>query len=278
MPRTSPYVGRVSRAFIASAAAVFISGCGIDPGTAPRLPLVDTAPPLRGADDGRVTRYNIRDWVLAQGSYCARPEHWSGSACGPPSPGLETTGWFDRARKLCGFVDYAGFASRYLEQAGGPSLRTSYSGSITERLLSDGRAEVTITLRTYNALALAVPCDRFPDGSVVFGATPIEILAGVKPALGSSFFSLTYIAPPGYALPEPVQVFISEPPYELVNVVFDAQATGLLRAAFGFGEGTLGRLHIQRAGRMTPGPLNKEGDHAGDYFPAENVTLVPMGG
>jgi hypothetical protein len=231
---------------------------------------------VRGTDDGRVTRHNIRDWVLAQGSYCARPEHWNGSLCGPPFPGLETAGWFDRARRLCGFVDYAGFGSRYLEQAGGPSLRTRYSGSITERLLSDGRAEVTITLRTDNALALAVPCDGFPYSSPVFGATPAEILAGAKPALGSSFFSFTYIAPPGYALPEPVQVFISEPPYELVNVVVDAQATGPLRAASGFGEGTLGHLNIRRTGRMTPGLLNN-GDHPGDYFTVDNVTLLPVG-
>jgi len=66
-PRTSPSVGHLSHAFIASAAAVFLSGCGVDPGTAPRLAPGDTASPVRGTDDGRVTRHNIRDWVLAQG-------------------------------------------------------------------------------------------------------------------------------------------------------------------------------------------------------------------
>jgi len=276
-PSNSCYVVRLSRVFAVSAATIFLAACGVGPATAPSLPAVDTAPPVRTTDSSRVTRYDIVDWVLAQGSYCARPENRGGPVCGPPFPGLETIGWFDPARGLCGFVDYAGFGSRYLEQEGGPSLGTTYRGSISERLLNDGRAEVTITLRTDNALVFALRCDGLPFSSLVFGATPADIIAGAKPVLGSSFFSFTYIAPPGYALPELVQVFIADPAYELVNVAFHARAAGPLRAASGFDDGTLGRLDIQRVGRITTGLLNRVGVYPGEYFPVANVTLVPVG-
>ena len=233
----------------------------------------ETAP----AAAGRVRQHDILDWVLAQGAYCARPENRGGPVCGPEFPGLEVSGWFDPVRGLCGFVDYSGFATRYLERTGGPSLGTTYDGSITERVLNDGRAEVTITLRTQNALAFAQPCEGFPFSPLLFGAVPVEILAGAEPSVGNSFLSFTYIAPAGHPLPELVQVFIAEPPYELVKVAFHAQAIGLLRAASGFGEGTIGRLYIQQVGRVTPGLLNREGQYPGDVYPVENVTIGPVG-
>jgi hypothetical protein len=278
-PRTSARLGRLSHLLAVSAATLVLAACEVDPATAPPTPATDVASASaeRVGDAGRVTRYNILDWVLAQGSYCARPENRGGPVCGPDFPGLSISGWSDPANGFCGFVDYAGFATRYLEQAGGPSLGTTYDGSITERLLNDGRAEVTITLRTENALAFVQPCEGFPASPILFGALPADILAGATPAVGSSFFSITYLAPPGYPFPEPVQLFIAEPPYELVKIAFHGDATGPFQAASGFGEGTLGRLRIQQVGRVTPGLLNREGDYPGDFFPVENVTLRPIG-
>lgn len=255
-----------------SAATVLLAACSADSGTAPLTPAAD-AP--RASESGRVTQYDIMDWVLAQGSYCARPENRAGPICGPLLPGLDLAGWFDPANGLCGAVDYAGFAARYLERSGGPSLGTTYTGSITERLLNDGRAEVTITVQTDNALAFVQPCEGQPFSPMLFGALPTDIVAGAQPAVGSSFFSFTYIAPPGYPLAEPVQIFIGEAPYELVKIAFHADAIGPLHAASGFLEGTVGRLHIQQVGRVVPGLLNREGDYPGDVFPVENVTLRP---
>jgi hypothetical protein len=197
--------------------------------------------------------------------------------CGAVLPGLDLAGWFDPVNGLCGVVDYAGFAARYIERIGGPSLGTTYKGSITERLLNDGRAEVTITLQTENALAFVQPCEGAPSSPRLFGALPTEVSVGAQPALGSSFFSFTYIAPPGYPLPEPIQFFIGEPPYELVKIAFHADAIGPLHAGSGFAEGTVGRLHIQQVGRVVPGLLNREGDYPGDVFPVETVTLRPVG-
>jgi len=276
MPHTSHAARWLSCALAVSAATVLLAACS-DSSTAPPTPAADATLAASASDAGRVTHYDILDWVLAQGSYCARPENRGGPVCGPPIPGLDLSGWFDPANGLCGFVDYAGFATRYLERTGGPSLGTTYKGSITERLLNDGRAEVTITLQTDNALAFVLPCEGLPFSPMLFGAMPADILSGAQPALGSSFFSLTYIAPPGYPLPEPVQIFIGEAPYELVKIAFHADAIGPLHAASGFDEGTLGRLHIQQVGRVTPGLLNREGDYPGDFFPVENVTLQPVG-
>jgi hypothetical protein len=268
---------RVSRVVAVSAVAtVLLTACSADSGTAPLTPAVDAALAARTSDGGRVTHYDILDWVLAQGSYCARPEHRNGPECAAAGAGLDVSGWFDPVRGLCGVVDYAGVATRYIERGGGRSLGTTYDGSVTERLRNDGLAEVTITLRTETALALAQPCEGVPFSPVLFGAVPADILAGAEPAVGSSFFSITYVAPPGYPLPEPVQIYIGEPPYELVKIAFHADATGPLHSASGFAEGTVGRLHIQQVGRITPGLLNREGDYPNDVFPVENVTLQPV--
>jgi hypothetical protein len=267
------------RVLALAAATVFLAACAVDPATAPLNPVVDAPLAAQQAAAGRVTHYDIMDWVLAQGSFCQLPENEGGQLCGPPVPGLSISGWSDPTHGFCGFIDYAGFATRYLEQAGGPSLGTTYGGSITERLLNDGRAEVTIILRTNNALAFELPCAGLPSNPqpLLFGAVPTEILAGAEPVVGSSFFSFTYIAPPGYPFPEPIQLFTGMPPYELVKIAFHAEATGPLHAASGFGEGTLGRMQIQQVGRVTPGLLNREGDYPNDIFPVEYVRLGPVG-
>src|SRR5437016_1956309 len=48
-------------------------------------------------------------------------------------------------------IDYTGQDAAFL----GLNLGTTTSGSISERLLSDGLAQVTVTLHTHNALAFA---------------------------------------------------------------------------------------------------------------------------
>jgi hypothetical protein len=51
-----------------------------------------------------------------------------------------------------GSCDYAGIANEWLMANGYPDLGTSFSGSVTERSLSDGRILVRVDLHTTNAL------------------------------------------------------------------------------------------------------------------------------
>jgi hypothetical protein len=56
--------------------------------------------------------------------------------------------------------DYAGLANDYLISHRYPSLGTTTDGTITERPLADGRAEVHVILHTTNALAFSATAPR----------------------------------------------------------------------------------------------------------------------
>src|SRR5436309_1764433 len=89
----------------------------------------------------------IADFVSAQGTTAAFV---------PPS--ADYLGWTDRAHNRAISVDYAGLANNYLTAHGAP-LGTTTDGTINERGLSGGRAEVTVQLHTTNALTYVLAGD-----------------------------------------------------------------------------------------------------------------------
>ena len=105
---TSQAARRPFRPLAVSGFTVLLAACSVDSGTAPLTPGSDAVAAARVGESGRVTQYDILDWVLAQGSYCARPENQGGPVCGAVLPGLDLAGWFDPVNGLCGVVDYAG--------------------------------------------------------------------------------------------------------------------------------------------------------------------------
>lgn len=113
-------------------------------------------------------------------------------------------------------VDYAGLANAYIESASGEtvSLGTTTDGTIIERKLSDDRTEVTVLLRTRNALTYIVrptedPNDiDFASGPLLFGIRAPDVLEGATPALGESFLQVVFInTAPGDPLPDLLQLF-----------------------------------------------------------------------
>src|SRR5437762_111058 len=78
----------------------------------------------------------IADFVSAQGTTAINV---------PPSP--DYFGWTDTAHNRAISVDYAGLANNYLAAHGAP-LGTTTDGTINERALPGGRAEVTVLLHT----------------------------------------------------------------------------------------------------------------------------------
>ena len=130
-------------------------------------------------------------------------------------------------------VDYTGQDAAFL----GLNLGTTTSGTVSERPLADGRAEVTVNLTTHNAFAWATQfLPDFTNGSVLFGYTPTQLQANpnLRPPLAGSHLQLVAIIPtPGSPLPDIVNDFIlgnAPTGEELVSVSFRATATGLTPA------------------------------------------------
>ena len=85
--------------------------------------------------------------------------------------------------------DYAGLANEWLIANGYPDLGTSFSGSVTERSLSDGRILVRVELHTTNAFTFGTRITAPPFGDqatdpLIFGARPQDVLTGATPGIG----------------------------------------------------------------------------------------------
>jgi hypothetical protein len=172
-------------------------------------------------------------------------------------------------------IDYAGLSAQYLG-ANGIFLGTTVTGSVRERPLADGRAEVTVVLHTANALSFAQTCDNYgPGNPSAFGAQQTELLA--DPSLTPGMSTVDFLAvfkntAPGAPLPDLVLVNVDPtllpPGFELVSLYFRANGSGPLHPSSGFAEGTPGGLVVTQTGILRPQPGGRV-DY--DGFPAERV-------
>jgi hypothetical protein len=189
----------------------------------------------------------IMDFVSQQGTYCVRLGGPSCTLFEPPVGNI--LGWIeirDGARYLAR-VDYAGLADAYL----GGALGTTFEGTITERPLPDGTAEVSVRLHTRNALAWV--SRRLPNEAggwgpsvLVFGHPGQQVAAGAEPALADLLFQLVFInTAPGAPLPDMTQ-FSFDPAY-LGTRIFEAIHA---RASGELADGTPAELRIQQVGLL----------------------------
>ncbi len=250
--------------------ASLLAGCGPDAG-----PVAPPAGPRLAAgaspSDKRVTRRPIEEFVAAQPKYCLLPGNPNN--CPNTLPGIDLASFYDPTTGNAIVLDYPGIAAAYLAANGGPDLGTTFSGTVTERVLNDGRAEIDVVLRTEHALAFVEDINTPVFGSVIrLGATPTQVLAGAPVALGSSTLRLTYVAPaPGMPLVAVSQVaYFETDRYKLLRLSFFAEAEGVLHAASGYPEGTPGRVLAKELERYTPG-LVDHGDPQKEY-----VKLFPL--
>jgi hypothetical protein len=162
------------------------------------------------------------------------------------------------------FVDYAG----ELDRAYGLNLGTTFSGSVTERPLSDGTAEITIDVRSHNALTWM---GRFsPPFPIVLGKDPFEVAGGATPTLGDVHFKWVLIIPaPGAPIPDLFAGFAST-----TKIQMEASAFGPLTAAAEMGpDGTPGHGWTNQVGLLT----KSHGKPGIDGFTAEFVKLQRVG-
>jgi len=225
-----------------------------------------------GGSQALSTQLPLSDFLSAQGST---------SDFFPPFP--DYIAWTNNdPQTLFAAIDYTGSAGAYLAGHGGPVIATQVTGSVSERPLDDGRAEVTVNVFTKNALTWAVglPGDIAADPPL-FGYRQTDLLAdpSLKPALSNSEFHVTFTnTAPGAPLPDLVNAFIlgnATAGQTLTTLSFRSTGTGPLRAAFGVADGTPGRCEVSNSGILHTS--SAQGALA-DGFPAEVVNLGKVGG
>ena len=135
-------------------------------------------------------------------------------------------------------IDFTTLAHKYCN----PGVRTKYHGTVIEKKLRDGRALVTVKLRTRNAVAWMIdfndtePRDDdlspnpFGCNPTVFGTRWNEDCTFDGPiAVGSSRLILQYIAPePGAPMPNMFDFFAPDTELALLKMAICAVAKGEL--------------------------------------------------
>jgi len=212
---------------------------------------------LWGAGAGVAAERPIEEFVAAQGTY------WP----------MSFVAWLDPATGRGVSVDYAGINAQFLEAASGGtiSLGTICAGTVQERPLADGRAEVHVVLHTWNALTYGYD----PVPGLIFGHYPGDVLGGMDAALGHSTLKVTFLNPaPGDPLPDLNQVLYEPlPGMELVGIWLRASADGTLREAFGVPDGTPGKLQVVQNGLHFANAKGKNWDG----WPSEHIHVFPVG-
>jgi hypothetical protein len=183
--------------------------------------------------------------------------------------------WYEPASGENIMADMDGRVAAWVTANGGSAVAPIITGTVIERVLPDGRAEVRVNLTFRNAITY-VWLDLndfadFPNGPELFGYRASEIADGASATLGDGSFRITFLQPePGAPLPELAQLaFAPTEGQEIISVAFHAQALGPLREASGYAEGTPGMGATQQIGvfqASTP-----------DGYPVEWVTVKPVG-
>jgi hypothetical protein len=230
--------------------------------------------------DGPAKKLPLSAFLDTQGSQSIYippvPDYWGWTA---PPPGVKTpaSSYVGGNEASC---DYAGLANEWLIENGHPDLGTAFSGSVTERSLSDGRILVQVELHTTNALTFgmritAPPYGNFATDPLIFGARAQEVLGGATPGIGECHASFAWKQMPG-----PLVDFnhAGDPPglpgFEIVDLSFRANASGPLTALAGYGpNGTPGRLIISESGFFRTTFMGA----TFDAFPAEYVEVRAIG-
>jgi len=223
----------------------------------------------------------ISDFVSAQGTFCLSDGMGGCILFVPPVKNF--VGWEVPGSTRIAAVDYAGLANSWIEGASGGSVSfgTTTDGTIVERPMDDGRADVTLVLHTHNALTWVgdSPTGDFATATLLFGVRAPDVLAGAQPALGDSVLSLHFInTAPGAPMPDLLPlIFLPEPGQELDFLHFNSQAVGSLHAAFGVAEGTPGHAQITQNALFGAAIHNGFKGALADGAPVEHIDLSVVG-
>jgi hypothetical protein len=208
------------------------------------------APPLQAA------QRPIEDFLSTQGTY-----GWLGMTWTDP---------FAKDGANFAEIDYAGIKGAIMEYYGYPPLGTTFSGTVTERPLPDGRAEVAVVLNTRNALAWAAYTEWVGQPDYLFGHDFVDVFYGASLALGDCTLQLKFInTAPNAPLPDFWDLVMDpQPGVELLSVYFIGTAHGL-RA-----DGSPGLMQITQIGQLVAAPPKPP---FFDAYPVEHILLKQVG-
>jgi hypothetical protein len=230
---------------------------------------------------GQTTR-PIEDFVDTQGTFCI-DTHPGGGRGAPQRCMLfvpPVANFFGQSdpNGLLSSVDYAGLADEWIQgpDGCGMSFDTTFSGTVTETALADGRAAVHVVLHTENALTWVTDGGDF-NNPLLFGHRAPDVCQGAEPALGAITFIIDFInSAPGAPLPDLFEIaFGASPPGTEFPFFLStrARAEGPLRPAFGVEDGTPGRFNTTQNGLFMTGA----GGATADGFPVERINLTVVG-
>jgi hypothetical protein len=227
----------------------------------------------------KTTQRPLADFLSAQGTLCIDDGSGGCYLFVPPDPNF--LGWnseLDKSPIYFAGVDYAGLANAYA-----PGEEPEIAGTVTERVLRDGTAEVTVLLHTTNANAWVIDLDLSGDildqvanKPTLFGHRPADVLAGEGQALGDAFLHIVFVnTAPGAPLPDLMAVGYdpAAPPY-FRSIGGQMSAHGPLTAEYGVAEGTPGMCKIAQTGLLA---TSGQGRALQDAFPAESILLQEVG-
>jgi hypothetical protein len=248
--------------------------------TAITLPVIgcDETHPIESSSAplARISKRSIQEFVDAQGTFCF-PDGIGG--CVQFVPPIDNFfGWGTSGVTRSASIDYAGLANKWIEGASGGtrSFGTTFDGTVNERELSDGRALVSVSLHTRNALSWAVEGGNYAGGTLLFGYRAPDVLSsGRTPALGESLLKVEFTMPAvGMPLPDLFKIVVDpDPGMELRSLSMRAHADGVMHTAAGVAEGTPGHLTVSQTGLFN---VSGRGATA-DGFPAELVEIRATG-
>jgi hypothetical protein len=179
----------------------------------------------------------------------------------PPVPNFLGSG--DPVSGLSMSIDYAGLADETCGNVAG----TTFAGTVKEKLLPDGRAEVMVELLTTDAIAWVVNGTDFANDPVIFGVrwevVRRRCVFNGTPVLGNSRLTVTFInTAPDAPLPDLIQLLVEpETGQELLAISLHAEAVGELA------DGTPARAETHQVANGKGGELR---------FSVENVFVEPL--
>ena len=200
------------------------------------------------------------EWLSAQGS-SFDPSNCASSVLGWLTPDFVT---FARA-------DYSGKIGDCITNHGGPVFNSVFSGTVTERDLPDGTAEILVIhhFRNTHVVARDVTQPGNPAPAILgYNATELFGHPELQSAVASGTMQVKFIiAHPGDPLPDLSAI-------NSLTLSARFQGSGPLRAAFGVDEGTRGKVVVSQTGLFNiPG----QGNGVADGFPAELVHVFRAG-
>lgn len=188
----------------------------------------DAASTQRVTDAPQAMSRSLAEFLAAQGST---------SGFIPPLP--DFIAWtHNNPQTMFTSVDYAGVVAAYLLAHGGPDLGTQVDGTVMERPLADGRAEITVNLHVTNALTwvIALPPVDLATDPLLYGCRGTDLLAdpSIVPSLSNRQMQAVFLnTSPGAPLPDliPVRFGFGLPGQEPLAILVNASGPGTPRRA-----------------------------------------------